>query len=547
MIPDHEVGYGQFKLARDFLRTGRSTAATLAVLIVGACSGTPDQQTLRVFDGHVADAQAVLTAGFAGIHDKYIDDVSLGTLAAESVRGLATIDPALTIDTANDEIVLRRHGRDIAVSGFPERNDPAAWGAVTVGLTRQASAHSRDLRHASTEAIYQAMFDGALAELDVYSRYAGAEEADRNRQTRDGFGGIGIRFRLNNGVPVVTEVVDGGPASRIGLSVGDAIITVDGEPVADLRVREITSRLRGTVRSVVEIDIRKPTGEEQNHVMIREHIIPPTVTATVDGGLLVVRVRSFNQGTGKGVIEELQTYRDDQRIHGIVLDLRGNPGGLLRQSIEVADSFIDHGRILDTSGRHPDSIQQYTAASGDLTDGKPVVVLIDGRSASAAEIVAAALQDAVRAVVIGTSSYGKGTVQTVIRLPNDGEMTLTWSRFVAPSGYAIHGLGVFPTLCMIGFDDGTRSAVSSALEPLDSISERMNTWRHTAVDDLNQRRDLRADCPPKRRVNDDADIEVARLLIDDASLYENALDVTRLADEADVSIARARKDETVGQ
>jgi len=531
----------------DGIRNLRRVVMALTVLLVSACTSAPDVPQPRAFDDHVPDARLVLIAGFAGIHDKYIDDVSLRDLATESIRGLAAIDPALTIDRSNGQLILKRHGDKIASADLPESEDPTEWGDMAVKLTREASVYSRDLRQASTEAIYQAMFDGALAELDVYSRYAGAEEADRNRQSRDGFGGIGIRFRMNNGVPVITEVVDDGPAAREGLAVGDAILLVDGEPVADLRVREVTNLLRGAIRSVVELNIRKPTGTEEIHVVVREHIIPPTVNARVDDGLLLIRIRSFNQGTADAVAESLKAYRDREDIHGIVLDLRGNPGGLLRQSIEVADAFLDHGRILDTRGRHPDSVQHYAAAGVDSADGKPVVVLIDGRSASAAEIVAAALQDSVRAVVIGTSSYGKGTVQTVLRLPNDGEMTLTWSRFVAPSGYAIHGLGVFPVLCLADFDSDARQSVINALSEQPQVAENLNIWRHTGLNDMQQRRDLRANCPPKRRVSFDEDLEVARLLIDDAALYQRALEVTMLADQANPAIAHARKDEAVDQ
>ena len=442
---------------------------------------------------------------------------------------------------------MRRHGEEIASATIPDTQNPAAWGEMTVRLTREASAYSRDLRYASTEAIYQAIFDGALAELDVYSRYAGAEEADRNRQSRDGFGGIGIRFRLNNGVPIVTEVVEDGPAHREGITVGDAIIQIDGEPVADHLLRDITNRLRGTVRSIVELTVRKPSGQEQLSAMIREHIIPPTVTTSINGDLLILKVRSFNQGTARGVASGLEEYRDNSAIRGIVLDLRGNPGGLLRQSVEVADTFLDQGRILDTRGRHPGSVQHYMAGGEDFADGKPVIVLIDGRSASASEIVAAALQDSVRAVVIGTSSYGKGTVQTVIRLPNDGEMTLTWSRFVAPSGYAIHGLGVFPVLCVSDLDTTTHRAVNAALDEQPQMSEKLNVWRHTSIDNLDQRRDLRADCPPRRRTSNDADFDIARLLINDDDLYQRALLVSTLADEVSPNIAHARKEPQVDQ
>lgn len=532
---------GQNGVAVDLSKRSRTLLVALTTLVVSACAGAPSDKAPAAFHSQFDEATRVLTAGYAGIHEKYINDVPLNDVAAESIRGLATLDPALTIGFDDDKIILKRHGSQVASATMPNDDDPAAWATVTAALTRDASARSRDLRQASTEALYQAIFDGALSELDVYSRYAGAEEADRNRQSREGFGGIGIRFRMNNGVPVITEVTESGPAAREGLSVGDAIILIDGRPVVDLRLYDVTKRLRGTIRSAVEVKIKKPTGEPQTYVLTREHIIPPTVNASVDDGVLVIRVRSFNQGTAQGVANALEESARHEDIAGIILDLRGNPGGLLRQSIEVADAFLDHGDILDTDGRHPDSIQHYSASGQDSAVGKPIVVLIDGRSASAAEIVAAALQDAVRGVVIGTSSYGKGTVQTVIRLPNDGEMTLTWSRFLAPSGYAIHGLGVYPILCAPDIDAKRPAAILSAFEDQPTMAQKLDIWRQTAVDDLRQRRRLRADCPPESRTTDDHDMEIARVLIDDADLYSRALNVTTPAIPASTADARNRR------
>ena len=190
---------------------------------------------------------------------------------------------------------------------------------------------------------------------------------------------------------------------------------------------------------------------------------------------------------------------------GLVLDLRGNPGGLLKQSIEVADLFLTQGQIVRTHGRHPDSEQRYEAGGEDIAHGLPLVVLVDGKSASAAEIIAAALQDHGRAVVIGTSSFGKGTVQTVIRLPNDGEITLTWSRLVTPSGYVLHGLGVMPDIFTSGAAGNVRKE--------------------------KQGRDLRAACPAERR-RKALEIEVARRLLSDRALYGRALDLTAATSQA---------------
>ncbi|MEQ8665864.1 MAG: S41 family peptidase [Rhodospirillales bacterium] len=507
----------------------RAVFSGSVLLVLSACASLPADESPATFTNDMSTAQAVLSAGYTSIIDKYIDQVPLRTVTVESLRGLAAIDPALTIEQSNDEIIIRRHNREIAADALPASDDTAEWAALAAQLTREASDYSPDLRHANSEAVYQALFDGALAELDVYSRYAGAEEADRNRANRDGFGGVGVRFRIIDGHPVVTDLVAGSPADESGIAVGDEIVSIGGHPVVGLSVDEIVAKLRGAVRSKVQVAVRRTADEFVTFNLERTHIVPPTVSATNHDGVVHIRVKSFNQGTAQTLANTLAEQVNNAAVAGVVLDLRGNPGGLLRQSIEVADAFLSEGDILDTFGRHPDSIQHYEAAGRDFAGGLPMVVLIDGRSASAAEIVAAALQDTHRAVIIGTASYGKGTVQTVVRLPNNGEITLTWSRFIAPSGYALHGLGVYPVVCMTDIAGSDRDNILAALDRQPETTKTLSLWRSTDANSLEARRELRSQCPPARRAKD-ADLEIAAALINDASLYDRALQIATLAD-----------------
>lgn len=218
-------------------------------------------------------------------------------------------------------------------------------------------------------------------------------------------------------------------------------------------------------------------------------------------------------------------------VKGIVLDLRGNPGGLLKQSVKVADLLLTQGHIVSTKGRHLDSLHDYEAGGSDLANGLPVLVLIDGRSASAAEIVAAALQDRERAVVVGTSSYGKGTVQTVIRLPNDGEITLTWSRLMTPSGYALHGLGVLPVVCTSNERDEIGDIVDGALSRSLQARSRFQSWRTPGVQARDRRNELRRSCPSQRRKTD-LELQVARQIIDTPATYDRALAISAAYSEA---------------
>ena len=224
------------------------------------------------------------------------------------------------------------------------------------------------------------------------------------------------------------------------------------------------------------------------------------MTDRTEGGVVILKVRSFNQDTARSLGAKLEEHhaRLGKGLRGLILDLRGNPGGLLKQSVKVADLFLAQGRIVSTRGRHPNSVQYYDAGGRDLMQGLPIVVLVDGKSASAAEIVAAALQDRGRGVVIGTTSFGKGTVQTVIRLPNDGEITLTWSRIMAPSGYRLHGLGVRPTICTSGADAADPGLIAQAVAAKAKAARTLAAWRTPGLKDEQRRRGLRVLVPRRK-------------------------------------------------
>ena len=266
----------------------------------------------------------------------------------------------------------------------------------------------------------------------------------------------------------------------------------------------------------------------------RAHIVPTTVYASYRDGLVILRVTGFNKGTASDLAEELRKARValGASIRGVVLDLRGNPGGLLKQSVKVADLFLSEGQIVSTRGRHPNSLQYFEAGGSDLAQGLPIAVLVDGKSASAAEIVAAALQDQGRAVVIGTSSFGKGTVQTVIRLPNDGEITLTWSRLVTPSGYALHGLGVRPSVCTSGATGDAAAVIAQTLSERVKTAATLDAWRRVETHSMKERAAIRASCPAERRKNK-FDLDLASALLVDRAQYARALDLVGGTAEAE--------------
>lgn len=506
-------------------RSNRRFGRLFALLWLGGCA-TPNAVEAPQNTNFAEPAAAeVISVGFDNITDKYIDTIALKRIGVEGLRGLGSIDAGLNVQEDGSDIVISENGTEIGRMRFPGDTDTRAWAAAVVALTETARANSVDIRAAPAERIYEAIFDGALSDLDIFSRYAGNEEAGRNRAKRDGFGGIGIRFRIEGGAAIVTQVVDESPAAEIGLIVGDHILAIDGHKIGDLSSRAITEMIRGPVHTHVKLTLKRDGAQSPFPVDVaRAHIVPQTVTTRVENGIGVVRIASFNQETASGLEKALtkMTAPGSQRVHGIILDLRGNPGGLLRQSIKVADLLLTQGDILRTVGRHPESLHHYTADGGDMAAGLPLVVMVDGKSASAAEIVAAALQDRDRAVVIGTSSYGKGSVQTVIRLPNDGEITLTWSKFVAPSGYYLHGLGVVPTVCTSG-----KTRLSEAAEIIDGSLQKATAaqpayLRQRAFLKDEERAALRGSCPAESRIGP-LDLEIAKRLIEDKRLHARAL------------------------
>lgn len=505
-----------------------------AALAISACAPARVMPPQADADGFpVQAARETFSVGYSSIFKKYIDPVSIGDLAVEGMRGLGSIDPALSVRRVGNNILLASVGDEVARFELPDDADAnvEAWADLTVDVSRAGRMVSPELGGASVEEIYEAVFDGVLSRLDRFSRYAGRDDAKRNRARRQGFGGIGIRFKVAMGEVRITDVMDDTPAQRAGLKTDDLVISIDGVPIDGLATKALVTRLRGPVETRVILMVRRErTTEPLRFELERAHVIPTTVTQRTEKGILVLKVSRFNQATSRSLSRKIKDAREThgKALKGIVLDLRGNPGGLLKQAILAADVFLTQGEIVKTRGRHRDSIQYYEARGSDVSKGLPIVVLIDGKSASAAEITAAALQDRGRAIVLGTTSFGKGSVQTVVRLPNDGEITLTWSRFVAPSGYILHGLGVHPTICTSGVTDKSADPIDKFLSEEGRGADVISAWRSVAFADEARRRELRASCPAKRRVVS-RDVTFARRLIENGYLYSRFLGFSNTA------------------
>ncbi len=300
--------------------------------------------------------------------------------------------------------------------------------------------------------LIEAAINGMLTSLDPHSSYLSPEDTAQMRvQTRGEFGGLGIEVTQEEGFVKVVSPIDGTPADEAGIEAGDFITHVNGESVLGLTLDQAVEMMRGPVGSEIVITVvREGETEPFDVAIIRDTIKLTAVRSRLQGETVVLRVTTFNDQTTPnleaGLKDQIEAAGGIDNVNGVVLDLRNNPGGLLTQAIQVADAFLEKGEIVSTRGRNPEDGERFNATPGDLIAGKPIVVLINGGSASASEIVAGALQDHRRAIVVGTKSFGKGSVQTVMPLRSDGAMRLTTARYYTPSGRSIQALGVSPDI-----------------------------------------------------------------------------------------------------
>jgi carboxyl-terminal processing protease len=300
------------------------------------------------------------------------------------------------------------------------------------------------------EVLIETAINGMLTALDPHSGYLDAKKyRDMQVQTKGEFGGLGIEVTMEDGLVKVVSPIDDTPADRAGIQAGDVITHIDSEPVLGMTLAEAVERMRGPVDTSIALTLRRAGQEEPIDVSMARAVItisPVRWHSEVDIGY--IRVTAFNEQTEASLREAVEDLEAElgPEMKGIVLDLRNNPGGLLEQAVAVADAFLDQGEVVSTRGRRADSVQRFNARRGDLVDGLPIVVLINGGSASASEIVAGALKDHGRAIVMGTRSFGKGSVQTIMPLPGHGAIRLTTARYYTPAGTSIQAKGIVPDI-----------------------------------------------------------------------------------------------------
>jgi len=300
--------------------------------------------------------------------------------------------------------------------------------------------------------VMDSAINGVLQSLDPYSAYMNPEIfAESISETSGEFGGLGIEVSMEAGVVKVITPIDNTPASRAGVKAGDYIVRINGQQVQGKSLMEAVNLMRGPVGSSIEITIRRKGLKKAKIIEITREIIEvkSVVSELIDKEIAYLRLRAFNENSGKQLKKEISEFEKNKKLVGYILDLRNNPGGLLSQAIKISDYFLNDGEIVSTRGRKERENRKFFAKKGDNINGKPLIVLINNGSASASEIVAGALQDQKRAVLLGENTYGKGSVQSIIPLKNKGAIRLTISKYYLPSGKSISEIGVLPDIKIV--------------------------------------------------------------------------------------------------
>ena len=330
---------------------------------------------------------------------------------------------------------------------FSQENDSATYRQLNLFGEVFERVRVDYVEKVSDAKLIESAINGMLTSLDPHSSFLNEKNfRDMQVQTKGEFGGLGIEVTMESGLVMVVSPIDDTPAFRAGIKTGDLISQLDGEPVLGLTLAEAVDRMRGRVGTDIKLTIRRENQEPFDVTITRAIIRIQSVRSRIEKDIGYVRITTFNEQANNGLKKAMKEFKEELggKLKGIVLDLRNNPGGLLDQAVAVADSFLKRGEVVSTRGRREDDDHRYNAHPGDLADGLPIVVLINGGSASASEIVAGALQDHNRAIIMGTRSFGKGSVQTIIPMGSLGAVRLTTALYYTPSGVSIQAKGIEP-------------------------------------------------------------------------------------------------------
>ena len=464
----------------------------------------------------------VFGTALAFMAPRTLDPIPVSDLTLWGLHGITAIDPNIRSSLDTNQITLTGANGTIIALPAPPPDDAAAWGETAARLAEAAAMVSAPVRQAGASGVIRSFFEELFNHLDPYSRYVSPNNAITDRASRGGVGSLGFTLADNKHRLSVSDIAPGSPADLAGVQLGDLVEAVDGHLTAGKPAADVNQWLAGDVGSSAEITLRHPGGPADTIELDRVLVPPSTVDLHRDGNLAVVAISGFSSDTAARVKNALTEIMGEPDAKGLVLDLRDNRGGLLRQATDIANMLLTSGTIISTRGRAPASNHDFIATPDDITHGMPVVILVDGRSASASEILSAALSDNRRGVVVGSSTLGKGLVQTILQLPDGGELFVTWSRVIAPRGWPIQGLGVLPQVCTSNGSnalDQQLAALAAGSQPMAAALLHARAAR--APMPSVQLLELRAPCPAAEASDDD--MAAAHWLIDHPIAYQTAL------------------------
>jgi carboxyl-terminal processing protease len=463
-------------------------------------------------------AGSVYADAFAFMAPRTLSIIPIGELTLWGLRGLTALDPSVGPEMDPRSISLVDREQVVLSMPLPRPDDAAGWGAIAAELCGRAAQLSPAIAEAGTTGIVTSFFDELFNHLDPYSRYVPSAGAGADTATGD----PGLTIAVIRHRAVVETVDPGGPASAAGLAAGDRVFAIDGVPTRGQDAYALNSALAGPPGSEVTLEVLPRHQRQQTMSLPRMAVSPPTVFATRQGPMLVIQIAGFEPGTADAVRQALTgALAAGPAPRGIVLDLRGNRGGLLDQAVAVAGNLLDSGLIGSAVGRDPDANQSWRASNGDLAPGQPVVVLVDGRTASAAEVLAAALADDGRGVVVGSATFGKGLVQAATPLPDGGTLLVTWAQLLAPLGWPLQGLGVMPQICTSGTSDSVEAeleALSAGQQPFGAAIRAARSARPGIT--LDQILQIRQACPAA--LGSSLDMQAAQFLVTTPTAYAAA-------------------------